>query len=173
VPKSTDPSKLVLRDFELEYIQELAPYIGRSPRRVKRFVNIYRLLRASIRPGADAVNFIGTRENPGEHRAALALLAVLTGAPTLAPEIMKVLRESPPSHSLSKLRDGISGRLNGRDSDELEAALGALEFFRASTKEKNLRRLQKWGPVIVRYSFRPSEVGVLEGELKKAAKRVN
>lgn len=173
VPKSSDPGKLVLKDFELEYIQELAPYIGRSPRRVKRFVNIYRLLRASIRPGADAVNFIGTRENPGEHRAALALLAVLTGAPILAPEIMKALREAPASHSVSKLRKKISENANGRGPSELEAALGALEFFRASNKEKNLRRLQKWEPLMVRYSFRPCEVASPDREPQKPAKQLN
>jgi KAP family P-loop domain len=160
-PKSSDPGKLILKDFELEYIQELSPYIGRSPRRVKRFVNIYRLLRASVRPGADAVNFIGTRENPGEHRTALVLLTILTGAPTLAPEIMKVLRELPASDSVTKLREQITARLNGHDAGELEAALGALEFFRGKTRERNLRRLQKWEPVMARYSFRPRDTAGL------------
>jgi len=156
-PKSVDPGKLILKDFELEFIQELAPFIGRSPRRVKRFVNIYRLLRASIRPGAEAVNFIGTRENPGQHRAALVLLTILTGAPTIAPEILKILRDSPDSSSVTKLREQLAEALQNRDAGELEAALGALEFFRAKTKEKNLQRLQKWEPVMARYSFRPRE----------------
>jgi hypothetical protein len=155
--KSTDPGKLILKDFELEYIQELAPCIGRSPRRLKRFVNIYRLLRASIRPGADAVSFIGTRESPGEHRVALVLLAVLTGAPTLAPEIMKILREAPTIASITNLREQIATRLQGCDAAELEAAIRAFEFLTTKTRHENLQHLQKWEPVLARYSFRPRD----------------
>jgi hypothetical protein len=136
----------------------LAPYIGRSPRRVKRFVNIYRLLRASVRPGAASVGFVGTKENPGEHRVALVLLAILTGAPTLAPEIMRALRNAPANISVVKFHEQIISDFAGADSSELNAAVGALNVFSAKTKEESLQRLQRWEPAIARYSFRPREI---------------
>ena len=51
---------------------------------MKRFVNIYRLIRVGLSERIIAV-FEGTQDTPGEYRVVLVLLAVVTGFPNLAP----------------------------------------------------------------------------------------
>jgi hypothetical protein len=55
-----------------------------SPRAAKRFVNIYRLLRASRTGRREHAAFVGG-ETEGQHRVALLLLAIVTAIPTKPP----------------------------------------------------------------------------------------
>ncbi|WP_169741537.1 P-loop NTPase fold protein [Beijerinckia mobilis] len=74
VPLPLDPSHCVLEtpftDHEVRWIAALAPLAGSSPRAVKRFVNLYRLLRHGMAEGSDG--------DAGNALLAL-LLAVETG----------------------------------------------------------------------------------------------
>ncbi len=66
--------RVTLTDRELDAIRALGPLLGRSPRTVKRFVNLYRLLRTRRRgPRLDA--FLA--EPVGEEGAPLYRLAIL------------------------------------------------------------------------------------------------
>jgi hypothetical protein len=47
-PTDTVPRRLRIQEVELQFIKGLAAFVGSSPRRIKRFVNIYRLLKASV-----------------------------------------------------------------------------------------------------------------------------
>ena len=69
-------------------MKELYPLIP-SPRASKRFVNVYRLLRASVEPNREH-EFIGD-EKWGGHRPVLLLLAILSGYPNEATEILQAL----------------------------------------------------------------------------------
>jgi hypothetical protein len=51
-----------------------------TPRGVKRFINTYRLLRASV-PEASTARFEGTEKEPGEYQIALLLLAIASSSP--------------------------------------------------------------------------------------------
>jgi hypothetical protein len=53
----------------------------RTPRTVKRFVNIYRLLRTGLVDKAELARFEGSESEPGEYQVALLLLAVMTSFP--------------------------------------------------------------------------------------------
>jgi KAP family P-loop domain len=77
-----------IEDWEREVMKKLFPLIP-SPRAAKRFVNIYRLLRASA-PAENRAAFIGDEEH-GQHRAVLALLAILIGYPDEATYILQGL----------------------------------------------------------------------------------
>jgi len=79
-----------IEDWERKVMKKLFPLIP-SPRAAKRFVNIYRLLRASA-PAENRAAFIGDEEY-GQHRAVLALLAILIGYPSEATDILQVLLE--------------------------------------------------------------------------------
>lgn len=76
--------------WEREVMKKLFPLIP-SPRAAKRFVNIYRLLRASA-PAENWDAFIGDEES-GQHRAVLALLAILIGYPDEATDVLQGLLE--------------------------------------------------------------------------------
>ena len=62
---------------------ELAPLLYRSPRALKRFVNVYRLLKASLRP-ADRFDYLDATKAPPHHEVVLFLLAVTVGMPSVS-----------------------------------------------------------------------------------------
>jgi LysM repeat protein len=80
---------MLLRDYEEKFIKALYPFIS-TPRLVKRFLNIYRLIRASASSqGENFENFINAER--GEYRAALILLAIVVGRADVAAEILNDL----------------------------------------------------------------------------------
>jgi hypothetical protein len=71
-------------------MKELDEFIP-TPRAGKRFLNIYRLLRASIK--RDELEAFTGSVNGGGYQIAALLLAILTGYPTQATEILRLLTE--------------------------------------------------------------------------------
>ncbi len=86
------PELLEIEPLEQDFMLELAPLVRRTPRSVKRFVNIYRLFRASRAKG-QLNAFLGTEDTPGPYREALLLLGLLTAAPDIAPQVFAFLRQ--------------------------------------------------------------------------------
>jgi hypothetical protein len=83
-----NPGWLEILPDERAYMEQLHDLIA-TPRAVKRFVNVYRLLKAttSIDPASD----------PAEYKSVLTLLAVLTGYPSEATDILRALIDRPPT----------------------------------------------------------------------------
>jgi hypothetical protein len=98
----------------------LAPVIGRSPRGVKRFVNCYRLLKATVNPEELARN-----QQRGTFRAMMLMLSVSTGMPEHAGALLKHLRDA---------RDGHPGAW-------AETAQDAIEGLASSSQWKTFREL--------------------------------
>lgn len=68
-----------LRDTEVALMKALGPLIGKSPRATKRFVNLYRLVRARKR-GAELQAFLdGAGDAPARYPAVMLALAIETG----------------------------------------------------------------------------------------------
>lgn len=88
-------AKLVLDIREIELVMNLARLVGRSPRAVKRFVNTYRLIRASV-PVSDLKAFLGSAQAPGRHRLVLVLLGIAIGTPDKAEELERQIADLPP-----------------------------------------------------------------------------
>lgn len=84
--KRTPFKPLNLSNDEREFMKRLHPLIS-TPRAAKRFVNVYRLLRAL---SDEDEAFRGTKER-AEHRAVLVLLAILTGHPSQGTELLRDL----------------------------------------------------------------------------------
>ncbi len=91
-----NPQYLNIEEWECNFMKRLFEMIP-SPRAAKRFINIYRLLRASV-DDAERQYFIGNA-NGGKYRAALLLLAILTGYPAEATEILRALLEEERSET--------------------------------------------------------------------------
>jgi hypothetical protein len=83
---------LNLSDDERNFMKRLHPLIP-TPRAAKRFVNVYRLLRALNEEDKD---FQGSKER-AEHRAVLLLLAILTGHPSQGTEFLRDLLDGEVS----------------------------------------------------------------------------
>lgn len=91
------PNILKIEEVERRFIGQLVSLIP-TPRAAKRFINIYRLIRATI-PQKNLPAFVGDEQNPGEHRAVMVLLATLTGYPRQSPYVFKKLLSLSPSFS--------------------------------------------------------------------------
>lgn len=85
------PELLEIEPLEKDFMLELSSLVRRTPRSVKRFVNIYRLFRASQAKG-HLNAFLGTQDAPGPYREALLLLGLLTAAPEIASQVFSYLR---------------------------------------------------------------------------------
>ena len=84
------PQSLEITLKELAFMESLSPLLGDSPRAVKRFVNVYRLMK-SLAIGEDEA-FLS--EGPrASYKLVLFLLAVVTGLPGLSPKLFRALRE--------------------------------------------------------------------------------
>jgi len=91
-PIDRNPAHLQIEDWERAFMKTLHELIP-SPRAGKRFINIYRLLRASV-ADSGRKKFIGNT-NSGDYRAVQMLPAILTGYPAEATEILgKLIEES-------------------------------------------------------------------------------
>lgn len=98
--ETMNPRNLRIERIERDFMDQLAPIVGRSPRAVKRFVNVYRLIRAGISP-SDYDAYLGTGERPGDYQIVLLLLAIVIGAPTIAQSVFRYVDEQPKNQSLS------------------------------------------------------------------------
>lgn len=85
------PRSLTFTSFEIDYMKELVPLIGRSPRAVKRFLNCYRLIKVGLAP-AEFESFVGDNGESPSYKAAMILLGVIVGAPTVSSQVIDLLK---------------------------------------------------------------------------------
>ncbi len=168
LPKKPLPSPRVLEISEDErlFMKTLHPLIE-TPRATKRFVNVYRLLRAvSVK---DEEAFLQTG-----YRAALTLLALNMGSPSLARHVFDELYRRAATGSwedlvkaLTPQRDGdgwkneACGGLSGEepaDWKRITDYLGGL----LSEMPGELKTYQDWAPAIARFAFWPQEKSLAE-----------
>lgn len=142
-----NPSVLQLTDFELKYMGRLGVVMGRTPRSVKRFVNIYRLLKASRAETRDPA-FLGPDR---ECRAPLFLFSVMTGHPRAARRFFSAISEDSKNGSISELRKTLP-TYNDRYWERFTKALEAFDE-KSPTDTLNVSLLKKWLPHVVRFSY--------------------
>jgi hypothetical protein len=102
------PDHLRIEEWERSFMKELHELIP-SPRAGKRFINIYRLLRASVEEH-ERTAFIGDAGR-GDYQSALLLLAILTGYPAEATELLRVLIEEQPTELWWDFIDSLKERV--------------------------------------------------------------
>jgi hypothetical protein len=120
------PQSLDIHAIELQFMDELRSLLGETPRSVKRFVNVYRLIKAiSLNPAA---KFIEDQPN-ADFKLVLFLLAVLTGLPAISREFFRQLRGErtdieqgqtpnqqisvPTGRTLAQVLDALRGVVSG------------------------------------------------------------
>jgi len=89
-----DPVGLEIVSQEREFMEVLSPLLGRSPRALKRFINVYRLLKAGL-DSTELDAFMAGKGSVSRYRAILLLLAVVTGMPSISQLFFRTLREGP------------------------------------------------------------------------------
>ena len=88
---------LEIGDAELAVMDDLAPLLGRSPRALKRFVNVYRLVKARLSKREHDAFVQPNAEALADFELALILLAVDTGLPQVSRQFRDVVAE--PAYS--------------------------------------------------------------------------
>ena len=138
----------------MKHLHTLIP----SPRAAKRFVNIYRLLRASA-PRQRLEALVGDEEH-GDYCAVQLLLAIQTGYPDQAAEILRRLIEEPPNVPWWTFLGSFDQRLaQPAGSDPLGAETWGDLFERLDPLRKEItahepcRAFVEWAPDVARYSF--------------------
>ncbi|HEX8920896.1 MAG TPA: P-loop NTPase fold protein, partial [Pyrinomonadaceae bacterium] len=116
--KSIDlhPEHLQIKPWEREFMKKLHKLIP-SPRATKRFINVYRLIRASVDIDDEVVlkEFVGD-EKQGEYRAVLLLLAILVGYPDQATEILRDLLEKKHTETWWEFINSFKERAEKREA---------------------------------------------------------
>ena len=183
-PIDRRPQHLRIEQREQSFMKLLSGLIP-SPRAGKRFINIYRLLRASVKQDERAA-FIG-EGNAGEHQCALLLLGILTGYPAEATEILRDLIQNShdetwwvfienlearklsnsPKKDRRRKRD-VSGvpdpARSSEDGDKTFQGQRWGELFnrlrrlRPSVYDHPCAAFARWAPRIARYSFQSGRV---------------
>jgi hypothetical protein len=132
---------LEIYPVEVNAMADFAPLLGRSPRALKRFVNVYRLIKATLTPYERRV-FLNDGETLPNYRAVLFLLAVDTGAPMAAPAFFRELRALSASSFFRLDAAWSGGPLVSDDQDAAPATLA--ELVRRLHADPDLQREQDW-----------------------------
>lgn len=145
---------MTLTPAEAKLLQTYAPYLGGSPRRAKRFVNLYLLIKASL--GQRKSNH---REEPTiSERAMVALLTVVTGAPHHGEAFFSALpAKGAAPYSIETLRNkldfGGGNVCRPREEEAIRAIVQALAETDGLATGEMVDALHALSPTIQRYSF--------------------
>jgi hypothetical protein len=114
---------LELTKPERAFMHKLAPFVGSTPRRALRFLNVYRVIKASL-PTGD----LHQLEREGGYRGLMMQLAVTTGAPTLRAPWSNFLMTADRATTLTEVETKLKNERwykDAPDSLQLSGALGA------------------------------------------------
>lgn len=165
----TNPQHLEITTWEREFMVKLFTLIP-SPRAAKRFVNIYRLIKASVE--ADHLQaFIGDATQ-GQYRPVLLLLAILTGYPSEATDILRDLVEQEHQEAWWEfIKDSIAQRIPQGGSGHVAGSVRESETLRWLQLQYHIESLQPlipnnqsctdfvaWARVVARYSFQSGRI---------------
>lgn len=134
---------------EAQAMRTLSWLVTRSPRSTKRFVNTYRLFKATLRD-EEAERFAARRE----HREVLLLLGLVTGAPTVSVEVLARVRSQGEGPDLLEIVESAAGRSSVAASDR-DRARRALRAVRDATWQLDPAVARRWAPRVAQFSFTP------------------
>ena len=168
-PTDLSPEGLEITRAELEEMSNLAPLLGRSPRTLKRFVNVYRLIRVGLSP-YERSPFLSDEHGFPDYRAVLLLLAVDTGAPKVAApffnkilEMSRTIPSAPERKGKGRTRpSGANALLEQLNDDD---AINSLEdwprvhgWMLNHSITDDVQRLARWIPRVSRFSFHTGRI---------------
>lgn len=156
-----EPQSLKLRENEVEYMKELTPLIGRSPRAVKRFLNCYRLIKVGLSP-AQLEKFMGEDGRGGDYKAVMILLGVITGAPPVSLYFIEELEKLLKSDHAGSLHDFLQRLDKNPEVSRQPDWARVRELLEAHVRREDstatLETLIAVAPRVSRYSFRVARV---------------
>ena len=134
-----NPDGLDIDSDEIEFVEKLTPLLGRSPRSVKRFINIYRLIKVGLAP-AEAASFLGGTSPVPPFEAVLFLLTVATGMPSISRALFQTLMQAHEEIKRMR-RNGVTTRPEGL---YVEALLRRASGLTNPPPDSEWGRLREW-----------------------------
>jgi len=141
---------LVIEPEERLFMLRLAGAVGKSPRRLKRFVNTYRILKASL-DYLQQQTFVVKGGSSGEYQAAMVLLAIITAAPRSSLKIIDFLAGCKDDSPLTSLESYVQTLINAGETRYIDVALSA---YKTAQSIISLATLRTWAQEAGRFSFR-------------------
>jgi hypothetical protein len=155
--RQLNQDSLNIRSWEAQYATRLSAFIS-TPRSAKRFTNIYRLLKAPLGPG-DLIAFEGDETSPGEFRAPMLLLAILTGFPHLSASLFGAIARQDSTSSASSLFGDIASYCPaGPEAAKLQNCINPL----LPDLPEPFGAFLRWAPRVVRFSFYTAKIKELK-----------
>jgi hypothetical protein len=151
---------IALTQDEIEFMKRLSALVGSTPRAVKRYINIYRLLRARV-PKERLSEFLGNSGEPREYEAVMLLIGIYYIDAELARALAIALEEAssvegartpiPFTEFLTRFK--VNNVLSGKQSTVIEALTDYCEEFADTPKKPTVEPFGRWYLVVGRYSF--------------------
>jgi hypothetical protein len=147
----TADSKIEIAGIELDYMRALAAYVGPSPRRVKRLVNAYRLIKARL-SNAQLSTFLtrGGKEEglrSGPYQLVIGLLVIGTGAPSTSAQILKELAECDPKNTFAEVVE----EFRSRNHPDWTTAAKVIEMLMRTQNTQDVSELRGWARKVGRF----------------------
>jgi hypothetical protein len=146
-----DPLRITVE--EAQYVDEVGALLSDKPRALKRFVNTYRLLKASLSE-IDQKTFV-TTDPSSPYKVCIAQLAFFTGQPRLAPKLVSYV-ELPHLRTAADDTTSIDAwfkAVSDSADDALKTAFASLPDRGAMT----IGRFREWLPETSKYLFHRNE----------------
>jgi KAP family P-loop domain len=151
-------ASLELTRWEADALQQFAPLVGATPRRLIRFVNVYRLIKTSLRQSL--LEQVGAGAEGELYRALVLQLAVVTGAPVACQHYFAAIEALKDDQTLIQVIDKLKGDTLLQSQPDRETVRKILEVATAA-KYGSLKvsQLRVSAPIARRYSFtaRPNQ----------------
>jgi hypothetical protein len=156
---------LTISPEEQEFMTLLAPLLGRSPRTLKRFVNLYRLIKVGLSSYDRKLLFVKHAGRLPDYAAILFLLAIDTGAPKVARAFFSTTTRlasggilhpetgAPLAATVSNLTVLLDGDDSLKTSPDWLKVRSLLEQRDRYDLHDDARPLARWIPRVDRYSF--------------------
>jgi hypothetical protein len=153
------PKSLEITEAELKCMESVQGLLGQSPRAVKRFVNVYRLIKASA---AGRISDFVSDAPDADYRLVIFLLAVVTGLTSASFRIFNEILESGAKtieQLVKGLVEGSENPSDGETSEQMCAELIRLsEWLKKPSQVKwrsiKGKSLAAWVRQVARFSYR-------------------
>lgn len=154
-PEELNPPELELSDWEIRWMKALGDLVCRSPRTVKRFVNVYQVVRGALQ-GAELERFVGSPDAPGEAAAALLLLAASVADAGAAEKLFDSIERTETADQLPAKKSPTGGTahpFDGRAASDWPELRAALVEFEKLAGQAGFTALRRQLPRVRRFSF--------------------
>lgn len=150
-PADATAVKVSISGVELDYMRALAAYVGPSPRRVKRLVNAYRLIKARL-SDAQLDTFVSRpsddgRARSGPYQIVLGLLVIGTGAQATSTAIMTELGAWDPTATY----EDVVRAFRARHDHDWTVAAQVIETIMRTQRARDVSELRGWARKVGRF----------------------